>query len=48
MTERNVLSITNHPFIVELKYAFQDKDKLFMILNYCAGGDLGDYISMAK
>ncbi len=44
MTERNVLSITSHPFIVKLRYAFQTKDKLFMILDYCPGGDLGELL----
>ena len=32
MTERNVLSVTDHPFIVKLNYAFQSNDKLFLIL----------------
>lgn len=40
-TERNVLSITSHPFIVKLKYAFQTSDKLIMILDFCSGGDMG-------
>jgi hypothetical protein len=40
-TERNVLSYTKHPFIVGLNYAFQTKEKLFLILDYCPGGDLG-------
>ena len=44
MTERNVLSITNHPFIVKLKYAFQTTDKLFLILHFCPGGDLGEHL----
>lgn len=33
-TERNVLSYTKHPFIVGLNYAFQTKEKLFLILDY--------------
>ena len=44
MTERNVLSYTQHPFIVRLNYAFQTKNKLYLILDYCAGGDLGKLI----
>jgi serine/threonine protein kinase len=40
MTERNVLSIINFPFIVKLNYAFQTKEKLFLLLDYCPGGDL--------
>jgi hypothetical protein len=32
MSERNILSIVQHPFIVKLNYAFQTGDKLFLIL----------------
>lgn len=42
--ERNVLSITNHPFIVHLNFAFQTEEKLFLILDYCPGGDLSSYL----
>jgi serine/threonine protein kinase len=48
MTERNVLSITNHPFIVKLNYAFQSLDRLFLILEYCAGGDLAQHLQKEK
>jgi protein-serine/threonine kinase len=41
IAERNIMSVSNHPFIVKLHYAFQTSDKLFMILDYCPGGDLG-------
>ncbi|CAK90218.1 unnamed protein product (macronuclear) [Paramecium tetraurelia] len=43
-TERNVLSMTSHPFIVKLRYAFQTTDKLIMMLDYCPGGDLGQLL----
>ena len=39
-TERNVLGYIRHPFIVGLNYAFQTEDKLFFVLDYCAGGEL--------
>lgn len=45
MTERNVLSITNHPFIVKLNFSFQTSDKLFLILDYCPGGDLAEHLA---
>ncbi|CAD8121769.1 unnamed protein product [Paramecium sonneborni] len=48
LTERNVLSVTSHPFIVKLRYAFQTEDKLFMILDYCPGGDLGMLLGKIK
>lgn len=33
-TERDVLTYVKHPFIVDLKYAFQTPEKLFLILDY--------------
>jgi len=29
-----------HPFIVSLRYAFQSRSKLYIVLDYCAGGEL--------
>ncbi|KAL4474754.1 hypothetical protein ABPG74_001450 [Tetrahymena malaccensis] len=40
LTERNVLSVMQHPFIVSLKYAFQTKNKLYLVMDYCPGGDI--------
>jgi serine/threonine protein kinase len=48
LTERDVLSVTHHPFIVRLNYAFQTNKKLFLILDYCPGGDLSEYIEKEK
>lgn len=39
-TERRVLGYTKHPFIVGLHYAFQTKENLYFVLDYCAGGEL--------
>jgi hypothetical protein len=39
-TERSVLSYIHHPYIVGLNMAFQSSDRLFFILDYCAGGEL--------
>jgi len=38
--ERSILEKINHPFIVQLHYAFQSEDKLYMILDYVNGGEL--------
>ncbi|KAF1812779.1 kinase-like protein [Eremomyces bilateralis CBS 781.70] len=44
-TERNVLeSINRHPFIVKLFYAFQDQEKLYLILQYAPGGELFQHL----
>jgi len=48
LTERNVLSYIRHPFIVSLQYAFQSSDKLFLVLDYCPGGDLSSQLLMEK
>lgn len=40
-TERVILeSINRHPFVVKLYYAFQDLEKLYLILEYAQGGEL--------
>ena len=46
--ERNILSIMNHPFIIKLYYAFQTNSKLFLILEYCPGGDLSKHLYFEK
>eukprot|EP01121_Diplochlamys_sp_Union-15-3_P015905 TRINITY_DN5322_c0_g1_i6.p1 TRINITY_DN5322_c0_g1~~TRINITY_DN5322_c0_g1_i6.p1 ORF type:complete len:286 (-),score=64.12 TRINITY_DN5322_c0_g1_i6:309-1136(-) len=38
--EKAILQQIEHPFIVKLHYAFQTKDKLYMILDYVNGGEL--------
>ncbi|MCQ2817639.1 MAG: protein kinase [archaeon] len=48
MAERNVLSLTNHPFIVKLYFSFQTYHKLFLILEYCNLGDLGKHLRKEK
>ena len=46
--ERNILSIMNHPYIIKLYYAFQTNSKLFLILEYCPGGDLSKHLYFEK
>lgn len=36
-TERNILSIMNHPFIVKLNFAFQNEKRLFLVMDFCPG-----------
>ena len=40
MTERKILSTINHPFVVKLRWAFQTQEKLYLVMDYCPGGDL--------
>eukprot|EP01086_Lenisia_limosa_P003756 TRINITY_DN18424_c0_g1_i1.p1 TRINITY_DN18424_c0_g1~~TRINITY_DN18424_c0_g1_i1.p1 ORF type:complete len:589 (-),score=184.56 TRINITY_DN18424_c0_g1_i1:12-1778(-) len=39
-SEVKVLRYLRHPFIVGLKSAFQTRDKLYLVLDYVAGGDM--------
>ena len=48
MTERNVLSVLNFPFIVKLNYAFQTNQKLFLLLDFAPGGDLSTQLRFRK
>ena len=44
ITECNVLKQTDHPFIIKLHYSFQTQENLYMILDYCPGGDLNQLL----
>ena len=39
-SERQFLSLLNHPFIVNMHYAFQDNDNLYLVMDMLSGGDL--------
>ncbi|KAL9619940.1 MAG: hypothetical protein Q9160_005497 [Pyrenula sp. 1 TL-2023] len=48
-TERSILeSVSRHPFIVKLYYAFQDHHKLYLILEYASGGELFYHLELEK
>jgi len=40
LNERRLLSMLKHPFIVNMKYAFQDRDNLYLVMDLLTGGDL--------
>ncbi|KAF1947973.1 kinase-like protein [Clathrospora elynae] len=48
-TERNILeSVNRHPFIVNFYYAFQDDEKLYLILEYAQGGELFHHLAAER
>ena len=48
-TERVILeSINRHPFVVKLYYAFQDQEKLYLILEYAQGGELFTHLATER
>ncbi|CAE6963562.1 PRKX [Symbiodinium natans] len=42
--EKQIMSMVEHPFIVNLLGAFQDERRLFMLLEYVNGGELFSYL----
>ncbi|MCJ1447798.1 MAG: serine/threonine protein kinase psk1 [Stictis urceolatum] len=48
-TERSILeSVNRHPFVVKLYYAFQDHERLYLILEYAQGGELFTHLATEK
>ncbi|OAD74475.1 protein kinase C, partial [Phycomyces blakesleeanus NRRL 1555(-)] len=39
LTEQEILSSSNYPFIVTLYHSFQSKDYLYFVMEYCVGGE---------
>lgn len=44
LTEKNIMSRIPHPFIVGLHFAFQTNDFLYLILDLCSQGNMGDHL----
>ena len=40
MNERQILTSLHNPFIVNMYYAFQDRENLYLIMDLLTGGDL--------
>ena len=47
-TEKKVMEILDHPFIIKLKCAFQNQHKLYLISNFCPGGELFFHLSRVE
>lgn len=47
--ERNVLAaVAGHPFITTMVASFQDAETLYMLLDYCPGGEVFSYLRRAR
>lgn len=40
ITERNIMQTANHPFIINLHYAFQSQKFLYYVIDFANGGEL--------
>lgn len=48
VNEKTILQAVNHPNIVKLYYAFQDNNKLYLILEYLDGGELFHHLAQER
>jgi serum/glucocorticoid-regulated kinase 2 len=48
MTERDILHSIKHPYIVRLRFAFQNDTKLYLVTDYYSGGTLFVHLRSAK
>ena len=47
-SELELLSNMNSPYIVNIHFAFQDKENLYLVMDFLSGGDLRFHISRHK
>ena len=47
-TERRILEVVDHQFIIKLKYAFQTTEKLYFVMDYCPGGEIFFHIQRVE
>lgn len=48
MNEKSLLTILKHPFLVNMYYAYQDRDNLYLIMDLLPGGDLRYHIGRQR
>lgn len=48
MNERTLLAKLKHPFLVNMSYAFQDRENLYLVMDYVNGGDLRYHIGKRR
>ena len=48
LIEKEILKEIQHPFLVRMHSSFQNEKKLFLLLEYCPGGELFGLLSKRK
>lgn len=44
VSEANIMKQNKHAFVIDLLYAFQTPNNLYLVLEYCSGGDLAYHL----
>ena len=47
-TEKMILEHVNHPFLVNLAFAFQTPEKIFFVMHFMKGGELFQHLRASK
>jgi serine/threonine protein kinase len=47
LAEREILEKFNHPFVMKLQFAFQDKVNLYLLMEFVNGGELFYHLQLA-
>ena len=47
-SEREILFVIRHPYIVRLRFSFQNEEKLFLVTDYYNGGSLYSHLRKSK
>ncbi|KAL7713009.1 non-specific serine/threonine protein kinase [Entamoeba marina] len=45
LIEKNILNLSHNKNVVKLYYAFQDTDNLYLVMEFCPGGDLAGLLT---
>ena len=48
MNEKKFLCQLNHPFLVNMQYAFEDRENLYLVIDLMSGGDLRYHIGKKR
>lgn len=48
MNERRILAKLSHKFIINMNYAFQDRENLYLVMDLLTGGDLRYHFSKRR
>ena len=48
LNERSILSKLSHKFIINIVYAFQDRENLYLVMDLLTGGDLRYHFSRRR
>lgn len=48
MSEKMLLGKIKHPFLVNMNYAFQDRENLYLVMDILTGGDMRYHIGKQR